>query len=58
MIYKDYKEPSVIYHRNRLIVGVYYNLLTIWEYIKSCFGKGYWINEYPWDDKEAWRNEP
>lgn len=31
-------------------------LSTIWEAIKSCFGKGWWINHKEWDNKDGWSN--
>lgn len=36
--------------------AVYKGTKLIWEAIRSCFGKGFWINSYPWGDKDSWQN--
>lgn len=28
----------------------------IWQAVRSCFGKGYWRDDKPWDDNEGWRD--
>ena len=28
----------------------------VWELVSSCFGSGYWNNEKPWKNDDAWRN--
>lgn len=35
---------------------IFAKLKKIWVAIKSCFGKGFWINEKPWDNLDGWRN--
>lgn len=57
MLYKDSKTPDIAYHRHRLIVIVGYGAKLIWEYIRSCFSKGYWINTFPWVNDDGWKNE-
>lgn len=32
------------------------SLATLWEAINSCFGSGYWIDEKPWSDDDAWKD--
>lgn len=34
-----------------------HTLGIVWMAIHSCFGAGYWINNYPWSNKDAWRNK-
>lgn len=29
----------------------------IWEAIRSCFGKGLWVNDKPWSNKDGWKNK-
>lgn len=29
---------------------------SVWQYIRSCFGKGFWTNLMPWSNTDAWRN--
>lgn len=32
-------------------------LKLIWEAIRSCFGSGFWINDRPWINNNAWKNK-
>lgn len=41
---------SAIY---KVVGGV---VITLWEAIRSCFGKGFWTNALPWNDADGWRN--
>ena len=58
MIYKDYISQGAEYHDSRAIAAVYKGLRLVWvgEGTWSCFGKGYWINDKPWVDTDAWKN--
>lgn len=56
MIYKDYGSQGAEYHNSRAIAAVYKGLELVWTAVRSCFGKGYWINDKPWVDTDAWRN--
>ncbi len=56
MIYKDYGSQGAEYHGSRAIAAVYKGLELVWTAVRSCFGKGYWINDKPWVDTDAWRN--
>jgi hypothetical protein len=38
------------------IIETYRGKLLVWQAIRSCFGNGYWINEFPWDNSEGWEN--
>ena len=40
----------------KIISAVYQGLNLLWGYIKSCFGRGYWINEKMWSETDAWLN--
>ena len=51
------KEVSGIYRGRRIVSAVYKGTRLIWQYIKSCFGRGYWINDKEWSNKDAWANE-
>lgn len=48
------KETSAIYYGEKVITAVYHGLRLIWEAIRSCFGSGSWIEEYPWVDDDPW----
>lgn len=56
MIVHDNKETSAIYIGTRAIQMVYRGTRLIWQAIRSCFGKGYWEDELPWDDDDAWQD--
>lgn len=28
----------------------------VWEFITSCFSKGYWINNYGYKNDKPWKN--
>lgn len=57
MIIKDYNSQSQEYFGGRVISAVYKGLQLVWTAIRSCFGKGYWINNKPWVNADAWKNE-
>ena len=38
------------------VSAVYLGLKLIWQYVKSCFGRGYWINEKMWSNSDGWVN--
>ena len=40
----------------RTIASVYEGLKLIWQYIKSCYGRGYWITDKMWSNTDAWQN--
>lgn len=55
MIRKGDKEMQVRYHGSRVISAVYKGATLVWEAIRSCFGKGSWIEGKPWVDSDQWR---
>lgn len=56
MIVFKKKEITTIIHAKRLLVSIVYAGRVAWEGVKSCFGGGYWDNDKPWDNKDAWNN--
>lgn len=56
MIYKDGKQVSGIYFSGKVITAVYHGVIQVWEAVKSCFGKGFWVNRKPWKNSDAWKN--
>lgn len=28
----------------------------IWQLVRSCYGKGYWIEDKPWLDNDTWKD--
>lgn len=56
MIIQDYKSQSQEYLGTRPVIAVYKGSQLVWTSVRSCFGKGYWINDKPWVDTDAWKN--
>lgn len=56
MIYKDGKEVSSIFKGDSAIAEVYKGAVLVWQAIRSCFGKGFWINDKPWNNEDGWKN--
>ena len=56
MITKNFKDQTAEYFGQKTVVAVYKGLCLVWQLIKSCFGKGYWINEAPWINDDGWKN--
>ena len=47
-----------IYHgvEQTPIMEIYRGKRLIYQAIRSCFGNGYWINDKPWLNEDAWKN--
>lgn len=56
MIYINGKEVSFIYYGKKAISSVMKGSHLVWQAVRSCFGSGRWVNEKPWIDSEAWKN--
>lgn len=52
----DMSNVPAIYKGRKVVSAVYLGLKLLWQYIKSCFGRGYWINEKMWSNTDAWAN--
>ena len=35
---------------------IYYGSQIVWQALRSCFGLGYWVNKFPWSNKDGWKN--
>lgn len=61
MKYKNGKELVGKYLNGHACVAVYRIVngaaQTMWEFIKSCFGKGFWNNPKGWSNTDAWKNQ-
>lgn len=55
-IFKKDKEITSINYGTRAVTAVYQGARLIWEAVRSCFGKGYWVNESSWNNEDAWKN--
>lgn len=56
MIYKGTLDIIQIYLNRRDINALYKENRLVWEAIRSCFGKGYWLNDKPWKNDDVWKN--
>jgi hypothetical protein len=56
-IFHNGKEITEVYHGNKAIMAIYSGARLVWETIRSCFGKGYWVNTLPWKNDDTWKNE-
>ncbi len=57
MIYRNQNETTGVYRGEKIITAVYRGARLVWELIKSCFGRGYWINNAPYVNEDGWKNE-
>lgn len=56
MIYRGTTRIEGVYRGTKVITAVYRGARLVWELIKSCFGRGYWINEAAFVNDDMWRN--
>lgn len=56
-IFNNNKEIISVFSKNKIIVSIYKGTRLLWEAINSCFGKGFWINVKPWNNKDGWKNK-
>lgn len=56
MITKDNKEIIAVYYERKIISAIYKGAKLVWQAVRSCFGKGLWINEKPWVNDDGWKN--
>ena len=57
-MFKNQKEFSGAYLGQVVISSVYQGTVITWQAVKSCFGKGFWINTAPWVNTDGWKNIP
>mgnify|MGYP003292691515 CR=1 FL=1 len=54
---KGRKEVVAVRAFGKDLTAIYSGDKLVWEAVRSCFGAGFWNNEKPWMNDEAWRNE-
>ena len=57
MIIRNHKEIIEIYRGKTPIEEIYRGKVLVFQIIRSCYGKGYWINDAPFLNDDAWANE-
>jgi len=55
-MYRNGKEIGSVFRISKSIAVVYHAGKVVWQAIRSCFGRGYWVNDVPWNNDEAWNN--
>lgn len=50
------KNVESVYIGKIFISAIYKGGIKVYEAIRSCFGKGYWIDEKPWIDDDGWKD--
>lgn len=55
MIYRGLRPIGAINRGERAIAAVYRGVRLVWEYISSCFGRGYWIGPAPYVGSDGWK---
>lgn len=60
MKYKNGKELIGKYLNGKTCTAIYKVVggvaVTLWEFIRSCFGRGFWANDRPWNNTDGWKN--
>lgn len=51
------KEITGVYHGSKAISAIYKGATLVWEAVRSCFGKGFWMNNMPWNNGDKWANK-
>lgn len=54
---KGRKELSAVTAWDKVITAIASGANIMWQAVRSCFGAGFWNNEKPWLNDEAWRND-
>ena len=57
-MFKNQHEFNGAYLGQTVISNIYQGTVVIWQAVKSCFGKGSWINTAPWVNTDGWKNIP
>ena len=54
-IKKNIKDTLAITAYGKVISRVHAMGRVVWNAVRSCFGAGYWIDDYPWSDTDGWK---
>lgn len=56
MNYNDGHETVAIRKWHHAFTMVKYGVDTVWQAVRSCFGRGIWIPSKPWLGSDKWKN--
>lgn len=40
----------------RTLSVIYAKSALVWQAVRSCFGRGFWIKDKPWNNEDNWKN--
>lgn len=55
-LYVKDKSITTIYKGKRHLAVIYQGAKLVWQYVRSCFGRGYWITDKAWSNDNGWAN--
>ena len=50
------KNITGLHNKSKVITNVYIKLKNVWNYIRSSFGRGFWVSDSVWNNGDAWKN--
>ena len=56
MIYKNNKNTVGVYQGDKVISAVYKGSRLVWQAVRSCYGRGIWIQDKPWINGDTWKD--
>lgn len=56
MIYKDGNSVAIVYKGRKPLAFRYIGTRLFWQSIRSCYGRGVWMQEKPWLDGDTWKD--
>ena len=57
MMWRNGKGMETQMKSGSMVETMWRNGKIIWQGIRSCFGGGLWLNNKPWLNDDAWKNE-
>ena len=56
MIYKAGNGTAAIAKGTVQKQAVWWGAVLKWQNVRSCYGRGYWIEDKPWIDTDTWKD--
>lgn len=56
MIVRLGRQIGAMFRKGHYIAEVRHGLHLVWQSVRSCFGSGAWLNDKPFINDEAWKN--
>lgn len=55
MIINNGKEIVQVNKSGKIITRIVRDGKALYDYIRSCFGRGFWVNDRPWSNKDGFK---